>query len=133
LFIYSWTTATIDNVTLGNPRTRKEIIDICLSKAGWNVNDPSQVTEELDIVNDPPKAADRAEKYTGHLFSDYALLGRDGYPMAVVEARLKAFVNANNVTTCYFDEFYNNTLVTEYSNCEFQIDNGFFVVYIYDD
>jgi type I restriction enzyme R subunit len=72
---------------LSEARTRKEIIDIRLSKAGWNVNDPSQVTEELDIANDPPKAADRAEKYAGHLFSDYALLGRDGYPLAVVEAK----------------------------------------------
>jgi len=30
-------------------QTRKEIIDQRLLKAGWNVNAPSKVTEELDI------------------------------------------------------------------------------------
>ena len=33
------------------------------------------------------KAEDPKEKYTWHLFSDYALLGRDGYPLAVIEAK----------------------------------------------
>ena len=60
--------------------TRQRIIDKRLEKAGWNVNDPSQVTEELDIVIDKKKAQDPKEKYGGHLFADYALLGKDGYP-----------------------------------------------------
>ena len=38
--------------------TRQQIIDKRLEKAGWNVHDPSQVTEELDIVTDPIKAQD---------------------------------------------------------------------------
>jgi type I restriction enzyme R subunit len=74
-------------MSLSEAQTRKEIIDHRLSKAGWNVNDPSQVTEELDIITDQKKAEDPLEKYSGHLFSDYALLGRDGYPLAVVEAK----------------------------------------------
>jgi len=49
-----------------------------------------------------------------------------------IESELKAFVKANNVTTCHFSEFYNNNLVTEYSDCKFSIDNGFFVIYLYD-
>lgn len=74
-------------MSLSESQTRKEIIDVRLSKAGWNVNDPSQVTEELDIITDQKKAEDPSEIYSGHLFSDYALLGKDGYPLAVVEAK----------------------------------------------
>jgi type I restriction enzyme R subunit len=80
-------------MSLSEAQTRKEIIDLRLSKAGWNVNDPSQVSEELDIISDLKKAEDPAAKYAGHLFSDYALLGRDGYPLAVVEAK-KSYRNA---------------------------------------
>ncbi|MCK4678245.1 MAG: DEAD/DEAH box helicase family protein [Bacteroidales bacterium] len=68
-------------------RTRKEIIDKRLAKAGWNVKDPMQVTEELDIIVDANIAAASKENYAGHLFVDYALLGKDGYPLAVVEAK----------------------------------------------
>ena len=80
-------------MSLSEAQTRKEIIDLRLSKAGWNINDPSQVTEEFDIISDPGKAEDPQEKYSGHLFSDYALLGKDGYPLAVVEAK-KSYRNA---------------------------------------
>lgn len=51
------------------------------------MHDPSQVREELDIITDARIAADPAEKYGGRLFADYALLGRDGYPIAVIEAK----------------------------------------------
>ena len=44
--------------------TRKEIIDQRLLKAGWNINDPSQVTEELDIIADSWRAEDPEEKYS---------------------------------------------------------------------
>jgi type I restriction enzyme, R subunit len=67
--------------------TRQQIIDKRLARAGWDVKDPSQVTEELDIIVDRKKAADPREKYAGHQFADYALLGKDGYPLAVVEAK----------------------------------------------
>jgi type I restriction enzyme R subunit len=94
-------------MSLSEAQTRKEIIDLRLSKAGWNVKDPSLVSEELDIISDPEKAEDPKEKYAGHLFSDYALLGRDGYPLAVVEAKktsrnaeegkLQAVIYAENI------------------------------------
>ncbi len=68
--------------------TRKEIIDYRLKQAGWNVADRTQVIEEYDIevgvpnvVNEPPTF------YRGHQFSDYVLLGKDGKPLAVVEAK----------------------------------------------
>ena len=66
-------------------RTRKEIIDTRLKQAGWNVTDRTQVIEEFDIhltiVEEP------ATPYAGHQFSDYVLLGKNGKPIAVVEAK----------------------------------------------
>jgi len=64
--------------------TRKEIIDNRLKQAGWNVTDPTQVVEEYDIhlrVEEP------ISPYGGHQYSDYVLLGKDGKPLAVVEAK----------------------------------------------
>lgn len=72
---------------MNEAKTRQEIIDKRLAKAGWNVKDPSQVTEELDIIVDKKIAAEPKNPYSGHLFADYALLGKDGYPLAVVEAK----------------------------------------------
>ena len=70
-------------------KTRKEIIDLRLLKAGWFVNNPAQVTSELDIwVGFPEYVREEPETpYLGHQFADYALLGDDGNPLAVVEAK----------------------------------------------
>ena len=65
--------------------TRKEIIDQRLKQAGWKVTDRTQVIEEFDIhltVVEEPQTP-----YAGHQFSDYVLLGKDGKPLAVVEAK----------------------------------------------
>ncbi len=68
--------------------TRKEIIDNRLKQAGWNVTDRTHVIEEFDIhltvVEEP------ATPYAGHQYSDYVLLGKDGKPLAVVEAKKTA-------------------------------------------
>ena len=65
--------------------TRKEIIDTRLKQAGWNVTDLTQVIEEFDIhltiVEEP------TIPYAGHQFSDYVFLGKNGKPIAVVEAK----------------------------------------------
>ena len=65
--------------------TRKEIIDNLLKQADWNVTDRTQVIEEFDIhltvVEEP------TTPYAGHQYSDYVLLGKDGKPLAVVEAK----------------------------------------------
>jgi type I restriction enzyme R subunit len=75
--------------------TRKEIIDQRLKQAGWNVNDATQVVEEFDIqVPLPDGVNEPRTKYEGHQFSDYVLLGKDGKPLAVVEAK-KSLVDAN--------------------------------------
>ncbi len=73
---------------ISEEKTRQEIIDMRLKKSGWNVNDPSQVTSELDIwVGFPQYVREPTTPYMGHQFADYALLGEDGYPLAVVEAK----------------------------------------------
>ena len=73
--------------------TRKEIIDIRLKQAGWNVGDRTQVVEEFDIIVDSNLVQEAATPYAGHQFSDYVLLGKDGKPLAVVEAK-KSSVDA---------------------------------------
>ncbi len=71
-------------------RTRKEIIDSRLKQAGWNVSDRTQVIEEFDIIVDENLVQEAATPYAGHQFSDYVLLGKDGKPLAVVEAKKTA-------------------------------------------
>lgn len=69
-------------------QTRQEIIDKRLLNVGWDVNNPSHVTSELDIwVGLPAHVKEPATPYQGHQFADYALLGDNGYPLAVVEAK----------------------------------------------
>lgn len=75
--------------------TRKEIIDSQLLKAGWNVHDRTQVIEEFLIstsTEDFQNAHEAVVKY-GVEFSDYVLLGKDGKPLAVIEAK-KSIVDA---------------------------------------
>lgn len=68
------------------------MIDTRLKQAGWDVSDRTQVVEEFDIEVGIPEGAVREadNPYKGHQFSDYVLLGRDGKPMAVVEAKKTA-------------------------------------------
>lgn len=67
--------------------TRKKIIDSRLKQAGWNVHDLTQVVEEYDIIVDKNLVNEASTPYAGHQFSDYVLLGKDGKPVAVVEAK----------------------------------------------
>ncbi len=69
-------------------QTRQEIIDKRLAKVGWDIKNPSQVTAELDIwVGLPEGVKEPEHEYQGFQFADYALLGEDGYPLAIVEAK----------------------------------------------
>jgi len=69
-------------------QTRQEIIDKRLKKAGWDVNNPAQVTSELDIwIGLPEGVEEPMHEHQGHQYADYVLLGSDGYPLAVVEAK----------------------------------------------
>lgn len=74
---------------ISEAQTRQKIIDLRLANAGWDVKNPFQVKSELDIyvgVSDAAKSQVVTE-YTGHQFADYALLGDDGHPLAIVEAK----------------------------------------------
>src|SRR3990170_1435102 len=70
-------------------QTRKELIDSKLRQAGWDVNNLTQVVPEFDIsVSLPEEVVEKPlTPYAGHQYSDYVLLGRDGKPLAVVEAK----------------------------------------------
>jgi type I restriction enzyme R subunit len=72
---------------MNEAKTRKEIIDSRLHQAGWNVNDRSQVVLEYDIIVDKNLVQEAPTPYAGHQYGDYVLLGRDGKPLAVVEAK----------------------------------------------
>ena len=75
-------------MTKSEAKTRSEHIDKQLAQSGWNVTDPTQVVEEFDIlIARPEGVAEPSTPYEGHQFSDYVLLGKDGKPLAVVEAK----------------------------------------------
>ncbi|RHX87115.1 DEAD/DEAH box helicase family protein [Leptospira stimsonii] len=72
-------------------QTRKAIIDERLQKAGWILSDRTQVIEEFDIEIKISSGLLKASSPNAkHLFSDYVLLGKDGKPVAVVEAKRSA-------------------------------------------
>ncbi len=78
-------------MTKSEAQTRAELIDLQLAVSGWNVKDPTQVVEEFDIVTALPEGVSEPRTaYDGHQFSDYVLLGKDGKPLAVVEAKKTA-------------------------------------------
>ena len=62
--------------------TRQKIIDQQLARAGWGLWSRTMVEEYLVSVSE------KKEEYGHqHGFGDYALLGRDGRPIAIVEAK----------------------------------------------
>lgn len=75
-------------MTQTEAQTRSQLIDQQLFQSGWNVKDPTQVVEEFDILTGLPEGVSEPRTpYEGHQFSDYVLLGKDGKPLAVVEAK----------------------------------------------
>ncbi len=75
-------------MTRDEAQTRKEIIDKRLKVSGWDVANPMQVTQELDIwISLPQGVREPQTPYQGHLFADYALLSKEGKPVAIVEAK----------------------------------------------
>ncbi|WP_334186770.1 type I restriction endonuclease subunit R [Noviherbaspirillum sp.] len=74
--------------------TRKEFIDIRLKEAGWNVSNRTQVVQEFFVsrIGEKDSAANpnfRESLFTAgsREFIDYVLLGKNGNPIAVVEAK----------------------------------------------
>lgn len=71
--------------------TRKEIIDLKLKAAGWDVTDSARVTQEYCIkLNEKASVQEPIVSYNGLQFCDYVLLGKDGKPLAVIEAKKTA-------------------------------------------
>ncbi len=69
-------------------QTRQELINKQLQAAGWDVRDLTQVVEEFDIKVDLPEGVNEPRsQYESLQFSDYVLLGKNGKPLAVVEAK----------------------------------------------
>ena len=69
------------NSSLDESRTRTEIIDSQLAHAGWSTNRRTLVEEFLLT------ASEHDGGFGGEQFADYVLLGSDGKPIAVVEAK----------------------------------------------
>ena len=71
--------------TLSEAETRKEYIDLFLLEAGWelvghdNTPQPCKAGTEIKVTGMPPKGQDG--------YCDYVLYGKDGIPLAVVEAK----------------------------------------------
>lgn len=75
-------------MTHSESQTRSDLIDKQLALSGWDTSDPTQVIEEFDILVALAEGVKEARtRYEGHQFSDYVLLGKDGKPLAVVEAK----------------------------------------------
>lgn len=72
--------------------TRQEMIDFRLRLAGWNVDDRTQVIPEFYTAGINMVQEEKAG-YGKKEFCDYVLLGKDGKPVAVVEAK-KSSVDA---------------------------------------
>ena len=76
-------------------RTRIEVIDLRLKNAGWDVSDLTQVVPEYFVPHHTEEVivSKSTRESTGlyasqREFSDYVLLGRNGKPLAVVEAKI---------------------------------------------
>ncbi|MDV6345292.1 DEAD/DEAH box helicase family protein [Nitrosomonas sp. Is37] len=70
-------------MTLNEAQTRQRYIDSQLAQAGWG-NDERTVIEEFELGTKQDRKSDYIEK---HGFVDYVLLGKDGKPLALVEAK----------------------------------------------
>lgn len=68
-----------DSLQWSEAKTRALLIDAMLLQAGWDVSNPAQVGQEVEVEfpNNP----------SGKGYADYVLWGDNGQPLAVVEAK----------------------------------------------
>lgn len=74
-------------LNLTEAETRKQLIDVMLREAGWDLNNPDQVQTEYPVETFPNK--------TGRGNADYVLFDKVGKPIAVIEAK-KTMVDPKN-------------------------------------
>lgn len=73
---------------MNEAQTRKTLIDTKLAEAGWNINNVTQVnTEYLINIDNGNEVSEPESVYKSNQFSDYVLLGKNGKPIAIVEAK----------------------------------------------
>lgn len=77
--------AVADSLQWNEAQTRTLMIDALLQQAGWNVTDPTVVTQEFEL-DDPTTQS-------GKGYADYVLWGNDGQPLAVIEAKRSSQTN----------------------------------------
>lgn len=73
---------TADSLHFDEATTRKQLIDLQLAQAGWDINNADSVTLGEKIPHQPTK--------TGNGSADYVLWDDNGKPLAVVEAKKTA-------------------------------------------
>jgi type I restriction enzyme R subunit len=93
--------------------TRKRLIDSMLFEAGWDVTNAELVRVEEPVKHQPTTSGDG--------FADYVLLGNDGIPLAVVEAKKTAESpeKGRQQAKCYADgleKMYGRRPVIYYTN-----------------
>jgi type I restriction enzyme, R subunit len=76
----------VDPLTFNEAETRRYLIDLMLTDAGWNVAagtaDTSEVRKEVEVPGQPTA--------TGLGYADYVLMDDNGKPLAVIEAKKTA-------------------------------------------
>ena len=68
-----------DSLQWNEAKTRALLIDAMLLQAGWDVSNPAQVGQEVDV--------DFPDNVSGKGRADYVLWGDNGQPLAVIEAK----------------------------------------------
>lgn len=88
-----------DVLGFDEPTTRKRLIDMMLLDVGWDVSNRDLVRTEEPVKHQPTPSGD------GN--ADYVLLGDDGIPLAVVEAKKTAesAEKGRQQAKCYADGF----------------------------
>lgn len=71
--------AVADSLQWSEAKTRALLIDVMLSRAGWDTKNTQQVSLEFEVIFPNNKS--------GKGFVDYVLWGDSGHPLAVVEAK----------------------------------------------
>lgn len=92
-----------DVLHFSEEETRKHLIDSMLISAGWELENPESVGQEVEVHHQPTE--------TGVGYADYVFYGDDGKPLAVLEAK-KTAVNVEKgreQAKCYADGFEEDT------------------------
>jgi type I restriction enzyme R subunit len=115
-----------DALAFDEEETRKQIIDITLLEAGWDVGENGQntltVQQEVQVENQPTA--------TGTGYADYVLFDDNGLPLAVVEAKKTAVDPSRGKTQA---KLYADDLERQYKQRPIIFYTNGFDLWIWDD